>query len=68
MAVTLEEWNCLNSWFEKSGFRIAYGCGQASTHLRDLLRSDGVRRDNVRCVRTTLPTAPTRHIVCLSNR
>ena len=48
MAVTLEEWNSLNLWFEKSEFRIAFGCGQDNTYLRDLFRSDGVRRDNVR--------------------
>jgi hypothetical protein len=50
MAVTLEEWNALNTWLETRGFNIAYGSGESSTHLRDLLRSDGVRRDNVRCV------------------
>ncbi len=62
MAVTLEEWNSLNLWFEKSGLRIAYGCGQTNAHLRDLLRSEGVRRDNVRCVRARQmprPSAPT---------
>lgn len=48
MSVTLEEWNALNLWLHQVGYQISYGSGEDSTHLRDLLRSHGVRRDNVR--------------------
>jgi len=48
MSVTLEEWNALNLWLHQSGYQISYGSGEDRTHLRDLLRSHGVRRDNVR--------------------
>ena len=48
MAATLEEFDALRDWLGGRGYRIAFGTREPETHLRDLLRSKGVRRDNVR--------------------